>query len=124
MKDQIISSMLNTNELNRLQRCAKNKDKKEIIKWAQDFEARLADLYHERYKKYYLSEYEQRLKDLDTALIYTLHFGETTKFGNKRLKGTMDDLSTVISDMHSGQFNNNDLREMLINDGIKIKKDV
>ena len=54
MKDLIIGNMFDTNELNRLQRCAKNKDKKEIIKWAQDFEARLSELYHQRYKEYYL----------------------------------------------------------------------
>ena len=36
--------MFDTNELNRLQRCAKNKDKKEIIKWGQEFEDRLNKL--------------------------------------------------------------------------------
>lgn len=64
MKDLIIGKMFDTNELNRLQRCAKNKDKKEIIKWAQDFEARLSELYHQRYKEYYLEEYKERLKKL------------------------------------------------------------
>lgn len=124
MKDLIINQMLDTNELNRLQRCAKNKDKKEIIKWAQDFESRLADLYHKRYKEYYLEEYEERLKDIDTALLYVLHFGEATRFGNKRLKETMDDLSITIKDMHNGEFNRNEYREMLAKDGIKIEKNI
>lgn len=124
MKDLIIDEMLDTNELNRLQRCAKNKDKKEIMKWAQDFERRLAELYHKRYKEYYLGEYEERLKDIDTALLYVLHFGESTRFGNKRLKETMDDLSITIKDMHNGQFNRNEYREMLTKDGIKIEKNI
>ena len=122
MKDQIISSMLDTNEINRLQRCAKNKDKKEIIKWAQDFERRLSELYHKRYKDYYLEEYAERLKDIDTALMYALHFGETTRFGNKRLKEVMDDLSVTIRGFYSGEYNRKEYREMLINDGIKIEK--
>lgn len=124
MKDQIISNLFDTNELNRLQRCAKNKDKKEIIKWGQDFERRLSELYHKRYKEYYIKEYEERLKDVDTALLYLLHFGEATKFGNKRLKETMNDLAITLKDLHNGQFNRNDYREMLIKDGIKIEKDI
>lgn len=122
MKDQIIDTMLDTNELNRLQRCAKNKDKKEILKWAQDFERRLAELYRKRYKDYYLDEYAERLKDVDTALMYTLHFGEATRFGNKRLKGVMDDLSVTIKGFYDGEYNRKEYREMLINDGIKIEK--
>jgi len=124
MRDEIIDSMFDTNELNRLQRCAKNKDKKEIVKWARDFELRLSELYHKRYKQHYLDEFEERLKDIDTALLYVLHFGEATKFGNKRLNGTMNDLGAVIKDMHNGQFNRNELRQMLIEDGIKIEKDI
>lgn len=124
MRDLIIDAMFDTNELNRLQRCAKNKDKREIVKWARDFERRLSELYHGRYKQYYLDELEERLKDIDTALLYVLHFGESTRFGNKRLKGTMDDLSVVIKDMHNGQFNRNELREMLVKDKIKIEKDI
>lgn len=124
MKDLIIDKMLDTNELNRLQRCAKNKDKKEILKWAQDFERRLSELYHKRYKEYYLSEYEERLKDIDTALMFALHFGEATKFGNKRLKEVMDDLSATIRGFYSGEYNRAEYREMLTKDGIKIEKDI
>ncbi len=124
MKDQVIEKMFDTNELNRLQRCAKNKDKKEIIKWGRDFEQRLSELYHKRYKEYYLQEYAERLKDIDTALLYVLHFGESTKFGNKRLKDTMEDLSVAMKDLHKGTFKRAEYREMLSKDGIKIEKDI
>ena len=66
-----ITKMFDTNELNRLQRCAKNKDKKEILKWGQDFERRIAQFYMKEYKEYYLKLYEERLKDIDTAILYT-----------------------------------------------------
>ena len=120
--DNEIIKMLDTNELNRLQRCAKNKDKKEILKWGQDFERRLAELYRKRYKDYYLEQYAERLKDIDTALMYALHFGEATRFGNKRLKEVMDDLSVTIKGFYNGEYNRKEYREMLINDGIKIEK--
>jgi len=120
--DDNISKMFDTNELNRLQRCAKNKDKKEILKWGQDFEKRLAEFYRNRYKDYYLEQYAERLKDVDTALMYALHFGEATRFGNKRLKEVMEDLSVTIKGFYNGEYNRKEYREMLIKDGIKIEK--
>ena len=120
MKDLVINKMFDINELNRLQRCAKNKDKKEIIKWAQDFEARLSELYHKRYKEYYLEEYKERLKNIDTALLYTLHFGEATNFDDEKLKSTMDDLAATIKSFYAGEFSREDYRQMLKDDGINI----
>lgn len=124
MMDEKINELFDTNELNRLQRCAKNKDKKEIIKWGQDFERRLAELYRKKFTDHYLKQYEERLKDVDTALMFTLHFGESTKFGNKRLKETMDDLAATIKGFYSGEYNREEYRRMLRQDGIRIEKDI
>ena len=85
MEENEYIKIFDTNELNRLQRCAKNKDKNELKKWGQDFERRIAEVYLKKYRNYYLQEYAERLKDLDTALMYVLHFG-ATRFGNKRLQ--------------------------------------
>ena len=123
MKDEIIEKMLNTSELNRLQRCAKNKDKKEILKWGQDFENRLSELYHKRYKEYYSQELQERLKDIDVGIIYALHYNENTKFGNKRLKEFMNDLATTINGFYKDGFTRNDYIQMLRDDGIKILGD-
>ena len=79
MTDEIVK-MFDTNELNRLQRCAKNKDKKEIIKWGQDFEARMRAYFNELYKEKHIKRFEESLKDLDVAVMYALHFNEKTKF--------------------------------------------
>lgn len=111
--------MFDTNELNRLQRCAKNKDKKEIIKWGQEFENRLHTKYYEIYKKQYTIWLEETFKDLDTAMMYTLHFNEYTKFGNKRLKSVMDDLAVTMRGFYKKEFNREEYNKMLRDDGIK-----
>ena len=121
MNDDIVK-MFDTNELNRLQRCAKNKDKKEILKWGQDFERRIAQFYMKEYKEYYLKLYEERLKDLDTAVLYTLHFNESCKFGNKRLTGIINDLAETIRGFYTGEYNRKEYRENLKNDGIKVEE--
>ena len=113
----------NTNELNRLQRCAKNKDKKEIIKWGQEFEAMLNKKYYEIYKKQYTIWLEETFKDLDTALMYTLHFNEQTRFGNKRLKSVMEDLGMTMRGFYRKEFNRKEYNKMLKDDGINILED-
>lgn len=115
--------MLDTNELNRLQRCAKNKDKKEIIKWAQDFENRLHNKYYEIYKKEYINWLSETFKDLDVAMMYTLHFNEHTKFGNKRLTSVMNDLSVTMRGLYRNEFKREEYKEALKDDGIKILED-
>lgn len=112
--------MFDTNELNRLHRCAKNKDKKEIIKWGQEFEDRLNKKYYELYKKQYMIWLEETFKDLDTAMMYTLHFNEQTKFGNKRLKSVMDDLAVTMRGFYKKEFKREEYNKMLKEDGIKI----
>lgn len=112
--------MFDTNELNRLQRCAKNKDKKEIIKWGQQFEAMLNKKFYDIYKKQYMIWLEETFKDLDTALMYTLHFNEQTRFGNKRLKSVMDDLGMTMRGFYKKEFNREEYNQMLKDDGIKI----
>ena len=120
MEENEYIKFFNTNELNRLQRCAKNKDKKEIIKWGQEFEDRLNKKYYEMYKKQYMIWLDETFKDLDTALMYTLHFNESTKFGNKRLKSVMDDLGMTMRGFYRQEFNREEYNKMLKDDGIKI----
>lgn len=123
MKEEDYIKMFDTNELNRLHRCAKNKDKKEIIKWGQEFEDRLNKKYYEIYKKQYMIWLEETFKDLDVALMYTLHFNESTKFGNKRLKSVMDDLAVTMRGFYRKEFNRKEYNKMLKDDGINILED-
>lgn len=124
MKEQDdIIKMFDTNELNRLQRCAKNKDKNEIRKWGQDFEHRINEKYYELYKKQYIIWLEETFKDLDIALMYTLHFNEYTKFGNKRLKSVMDDIAESLRGFYKKEFNREEYKKMLEDDGIKLMEE-
>lgn len=122
MNDDIVK-MFDTNELNRLQRCAKNKDKNEIRKWGQDFEHRVNEKYYELYKKQYVIWLEETFKDLDIALMYTLHFNEYTKFGNKRLKSVMDDIGEALRGFYKKEFNREEYKKMLEDDGIKLMEE-
>ena len=120
MEEKDYIRMFDTNELNRLQRCAKNKDKKEIIKWGQEFEERLNNKYQKIYEQKYLLWLKETFKDLDIALLYVLHFNEETKFGNKRIKSVMDDLRVIMQGLYKEEFKREDYKKMLIDDGIRL----
>lgn len=69
----------------------------------------------ESYKK-------QTEKNIDTMLLalkYTLHFSELTKFGNKRLNEFMDDLMAVFDGFTTEEYNIDEYRKALLDDGIK-----
>ena len=53
-------------------------------------------------------------------MLYTLHFNEYTKFGNKRLKSVMDDLGVTLKGFYKGEFKREDYIKMLKDDGIKM----
>ena len=113
----------NKDEINRLHRCAKNKDKKELIKWGQSYDEFLNERYYEKYQKKYAQWVEKTFKDLDLALAYSLHFSEATKFGKKRLKIFMEDIYQTMKGFYTKEFSREDYEKMLKNDGIDIFKD-
>lgn len=123
MKDEIIESMFNGAELRRLEKCAREKDKTALSEWAKDFEHRLSQKYNKIYLDRYAEELKERLKDLDIAVIYALHFNENTKFGNKRLKDFMDDLAATMRGFYKDNFNREEYEKMLKDDGINLAKD-
>ena len=114
-------NIFDTNELNRLQRAAKNKDKEAIRKWGEDFEKRINEKYYEMYKNLYVKWLDETFKDLDIAIIYSLHFNESTKFGNKRLKNFMDDLSVTVKGFYKKEFDREEYKRMLIEDGVHLQ---
>ena len=63
---------------------------------------------------------EETFKDLDIAMMYTLHFNEKTRFGNRRLKSVMDDLGETMKGFYKGEFKREDYKKMLKDDRIKM----
>ena len=122
-KEDEVLKMFDKNELRRLEKCIKDKNKKKVFEWGQEFERRLNEEFNKRYKEKYMNIFKETLKDLDIAVIYALHFNENTKFGNKRLKDFMDDLAATMRGFYKDNFTREEYRKMLEDDGIKLAKD-
>ena len=112
-----VQSIINGNELRRLEKAARDKDRNKLIDWAKQFEYQLS----QEYEKKVIEELAESIDNFIVTIVYTLHFNESTKFGKKRIADFMDDLLETIDMFRRGEANPDTYREELQRDGITVK---
>jgi len=123
MENDEVIKLFDKNELRRLEKAAKDKNKTKVAEWGKDFERRLSTEFNKKYRDKYINELKERLKDLDVAVMFALHFNENTKFGNKRLKDFMDDLAATMRGFYKDDFDRAEYKKMLEDDGINLDEE-
>lgn len=113
-----IKEMFNRDELRRLEKAAKDKNKAKLIDWANQFEDQLRQEYENAFKQ----ELSDVIDNFVLTIVYTLHFNEKTKFGNARIKDFMDDLFSTIDLYRTEEYKPEEYRKILADDGIIVKK--
>lgn len=112
-----LDSILNKNEIRRLEKAAKDKNKDKLMEWAMQFEEQIA----KHYEDYFKEELGISIDNFILTIVYTLHFNEVTKFGNKRISDFMGDLLETIDMFRRGEAVPDDYREQLKKEGINVK---
>lgn len=101
-------------EIRRLEKAARDKDKRKLWEWAIQFENQI--------KQEYERHYEQDLGDsidiMCLALAYTLSYNEKTKFGPDRLTDFLDDFFVTVDMFSSGEYSPVDYAKQLETKGI------
>ena len=101
-------------EIRRLEKAARDKDKRKLWEWAIQFENQI--------KQEYERHYEQDLGDsidiMCLALAYTLSYNEKTKFGAGRLTDFLDDFFVTVDMFSSGEYSPADYAKQLETKGI------
>lgn len=118
LRDMEIAKLFDKNELRRLEKAAREKDKNKLIEWGTIFEKRIVDLY----EKEYINILQDSINNFMIAMIFVLHFNERTKFGVKRIDDFMDDFIEVVKGFSRGEFNPQEYEEMLNEDKIILKR--
>jgi hypothetical protein len=113
-----IKKLFDKNELNRLERALKDKDKTKLTDWARQFEEQIADEFSRAYKQ----ELDKAINNFIVTIVYTLHFNEKTKFGKERIKDFMDDLFSTIELYTTEEYKPEEYIEILRKDGIIVRK--
>lgn len=118
VRDMEIAKLFDKNELRRLEKAAREKDKNKLIEWGTIFEKRIVDLY----EKEYINILQDSINNFMIAMIFVLHFNERTKFGVKRIDDFMDDFIEVVKGFSRGEFNPQEYEDMLNEDKIILKR--
>lgn len=101
-------------EIRRLEKAARDKDRKKLWEWAKQFENQI--------KKEYEDVFEEDLGNsidiMCLALAYTLSFNEKTKFGVDRLTDFLDDFFVTVDMFSTGEYSPEDYAKQLEKKGI------
>lgn len=117
VRDMEIAKLFDKNELRRLEKAAKDKNKNKLIEWGTAFEKRVIELY----EKEYIKILQDSINNYMLIMIFSLHFNEKTKFGKKRIDDFMEDFVEVAKGFSNEEFKVQEYEEMLNKDGIYLK---
>lgn len=106
--------ILNRNELRRLEKAAREKDKRHLVDWAKQYDNQI----RLEYEKAYHEEIDHSINVFLTAVAYTAHFSEETKLGKKKLPEFMEDLFVSIDMFRTGEYKPEEYKEELEKNGI------
>lgn len=118
LKDKI-KELFDKNELRRLEKALKDKNKMKVADWAKQFEGQIKQEYEKAFEEKFKNDLDASIEIFMIAIAYALHFNEKTKFGARRLKDFMSDLATTVDMFKTGEFNVEDYIKALEEDGIK-----
>lgn len=109
-----IESLLDRNEIRRLEKAAREKNKIHLACWAQQFEKQIQKKYEEAFQ----AELEEAITHYWLAMVYTLHYSEETKLGKKRIDRFRNDAMAVVDGFKNGEFKPEDYEKKLKEAGI------
>lgn len=120
-EDENLKRLLDRNEIRRLQKAARDKDLRKLAEWGTQFEDSIRGEFQRAFDKRIKEELEISIENFIVAIIYTLHFNEKCKFGEKRIDDFMEDLLATIDNFNDGSYSPDEYKEILKKEGIIIK---
>lgn len=113
-----IKSLINKEEIKRLERAVKDKNKTKIADWAKQFECQIC----QEYENWYKEQLGESIDNFILTIVYSLKFSSLTNFGSKRIDSFMKDLLETIDMFRRGEANPEDYKKQLKECGINVKR--
>ena len=108
------NSITTRDEIRRLQKAARDNDKRKLWEWCLQFEAQKT----QEYENIYEEDLGNSIDVFCLALAYTLCFNEKTKFGPKRISDFFEDFFVTVDMFSSGEYSPEDYEKQLAKKGI------
>ena len=110
--------LMNKDELRRLEKAVKDKNKAKLYEWAVQFEEQVIDLYRNVYDKRYRDDIQEAIINYEIAVAYTMHFSEETQFGQDQLTSFLEDLMVTLDMYRTGESDPTQYLEELKENGV------
>ena len=94
--------------------------KQAIDGWAKEYEKTVISEYKRQFEQDYMKFLGTAIDHYTIAIAFVLHFGETTKFGTKRLNSVMADIQETVDLLGRKKYTAKEYLKMLEDDGIDI----
>lgn len=113
---------MNREELRRLEKAAREKDKKYLLEWALQFEDQINNEYKRNYELMYEKDIQSSVDNYTIALLYTLLFSEESKLymDPKNIGDFMCDLYATLDLYRTGEYKPSEYEKELQEHGITI----
>ena len=96
--------------------------KEEMENWLQIYYNSLYNNLRKSFNEAYKEELDCSVQNFITAIAYTLHFSDDVSLQHDELNSFMEDLFVSVEMFRKGEYNPEDYREQLREDGIEIAK--
>ena len=113
-----LESLLDRNELRRLQKAAREKDITKLAEWGMQFENSIQARYNRICKEELEKQLQSAIERYMITIIYTLHFNEKLNFDEKTIEDFMHDVVATIHGFDTGEYNLEEYKNMLKDDNI------
>ena len=95
-----------------------------INEFAKEYEKTVISEYRREFEQEFEENLGKSINHYLIALAFTLHFGEATRFGNKRLSSVMRDLQETVELFSKKEYTAKEYLKMLKDDNIDMKIDL
>lgn len=123
------------NEIRRLQKAARDGNKQHLAEWFAQFDEQIRNEHKkyaediimkanlemkEAYEKAFREELSEAIDNYIVAIAYTLKFSELTKFGAKRIREFLSDVSATVNMFKSKEYTPEEYKEILKKNGVEL----
>ena len=103
-------------------RTLKGFSKEQMEKWLQGYYNVTYNSLRKEFNDVYKDELDSSVQNFITAIAYTLHYNEDVHLQHDELNSFMEDLFVSVEMFRKGEYNPEEYREQLREDGIEIAK--
>jgi len=115
-----MGSLINRNELRRLEKAARDKDKSKLVDWIRSFENQIDTNFRRDYAIAFEEELNHSLQNILTAVVYALYFSEENFIDKENIADFMADLFVSLDMFRTGEYTPKDYIDQLEEERVHI----